>query len=139
VVAVGGVRNERLGAQTQEIVLAHQPENALGVDDVAFAPQLRGDPAIAIVTMSKTDALYLITRVSVCATWLVDHQTTIVAGARNSAQPAQPPDVGVLVGLALRLRRAHLSDDRVELVAMPFRGVASMSRKASRKKSRSTC
>ena len=80
-----------------------------------------------------------IAHVSVGARWLVGLEAPVVAGARNPAEPAQPLDVGLLVGLALRLRRAHFFDDRVDLVAMPPGGVASMSRKASRKKSRSTC
>ncbi len=63
----------------------------------------------------------------------------IIAGARNAAQPAQPLNVRIVVGLALRLWRAHRFDDRVEVGAMPLGGAASVSRKALRKKSRSTC
>src|ERR1700677_228279 len=136
---VGGVRNERLGAQAEQIVLAHQSEHALGVDDMAFAPQLRGDPTVAVMTMREAEPLNVVAHVRVGAGRLIDLEAPVVAGARNSAQPAQPLDVGVVVGLALRLRRAHLFDDRVDLVAMPLGGVASMSRKASRKKSISTC
>src|SRR5271169_6401187 len=97
---------------------------------MALAPQLRGDAAVAIVAMAEAEPLDVVAHVRVGAGRLVDQEAPIVAGARNSAQPAQPLDVGVVVGLALRLRRAHLFDDRVELAAMPLRGVASMSRKA---------
>src|ERR1700722_20486322 len=61
------------------------------------------------------------------------------AGSRNAAEPAQPQNVRVVVDRALRLLHGHGFDRRVDVGAMPLGGGASMSRKAMRKKSRSTC
>src|SRR3974390_2248492 len=66
-------------------------------------------------------------------------EMAIVAGARHLAQGAQALDVDVLHEKALRLNDGHFLDDRVEVGAPPLRLVASHSRKASRKKSRSAC
>jgi hypothetical protein len=86
--AVGRARYEWLGAKTQKVVFAHQPENALGVDNMAFAPQLRGDPAIAVVSTGQADPLDMISHIRVRASWLIDLEAPIVAGARDPAQSA---------------------------------------------------
>jgi hypothetical protein len=44
---ISGLRHKRLAAQAQQIVLAHQPQHPLVVDDDAVAPQLMGDVAVA--------------------------------------------------------------------------------------------
>ena len=90
--AVGGGRNKRAGAQAQQIVLAHQPQHALGVDDLPLAPQLRGDPAIAVMAMLETDAAEWQSRKSSSSRWGsgVGFKMPIIAGARNAAQATNP-------------------------------------------------
>ena len=139
VLAHRGARNEGPGAQAEQIVLAHQPQHPLGVDDQALPAQRLGDAAIAVMAVRERVALDQIAQVRVVARWRVRAEMAVVAGARHAAQPAQALNVGVVLGKALRLERDHFFDDRVEMGAPPFGVVASQSRKASRKKCRSAC
>ena len=139
VFAVSGARNERPGAQREQIVLTRQPQHALGVDDQALPAQLLRDAAIAVMAMIERDALDQVAQVRVVSRRGVRAEMPVVASPRYVAQRAQALDVGVVLREALRLDSDHFFDDRVEVGATPFGLVASQSRKASRKKCRSAC
>jgi hypothetical protein len=97
------------------------------------------------MAVGQRDALDQIAQVRVLARRGVRREMAVIAGARYAAQRAQAPDIRVLFekasvfGKALRLVGGHFLHDRVEMGAPPFGGVASQSRKASRKKCRSAC
>ncbi len=91
------------------------------------------------MAVRQRDALDEIAQVGILAGRGMRAEMAIVAGARHLGEGAQAPDVGVVLGKALRLERDHFFDDRVEMGAPPFGLVASQSRKASRKKCRSAC
>ena len=131
--------DERLGAQAEQVVRAHQPEHALGVDEEALPAQRLRDAAIAVIAMDERFALDEVAQVRVLAGGSVRAEMAIVAGARHLPEGAQAPDVGVVFEKALRHVGGHFFDDRVEADATPLGLVASQSRKASRKKCRSAC
>jgi len=139
VVAHGGARNEGLGAQRQQIILAHQPRHPLGVDDQALTAQFVGHAPIAVMAVGERDAMDEIAQIGVLACGRMRGEAAVVAGPRHAAQAAQTLDGDVVRGKALRLGRDHFFDDRVEVGAPPSGLVASQSRKASRKKCRSAC
>ena len=86
--AVGGAGNKGAGAQAEEIVLAHQSQHALGVDDLSFAPELRGDPPVTIVTIGEAEPLDGIAQFHIGARRRVRLEMPVIAGARNAAEPA---------------------------------------------------
>ena len=137
-------RDERLEAQAQEVVEPHQPAHPLGVDDDPFAPQLLGDAPVSVVAVLQGDALDRIAQIGVLAPRLVGSETAVIAGPRQLRDLAQMLNVmRSALAFALRLLvRAQALDERVESFA-PCAGVsgesASASRKALRKKSRSSC
>jgi len=90
--AVRSARHERTGAQAQQIVLAHQPQHTLGVGDPAFAPELGGDPPIAVMTMRQAEPLDRIAQIGIGTCRGMRVEVTIIAGARNAAELAQPTD-----------------------------------------------
>src|ERR1700752_3257249 len=134
--AVGRVRNERLLAQAEQIVLAHEAQHVLVVDLQAMdAPQLSADPPVAIEAVFERDLLDFVAQILFRPLGFTDFAEAIEAGARHAAEQAQMLDREA----ALRLLRGHFFNDRVDGVARDDRSRASMSRKASRKKSRSIC
>ena len=139
VAAVGGSRNERLRPQGEQVVLTHQPQHALGVEDQPLAPQGMRDPPIAAVTVRQRVALDEIAQIRVVARRGMRSEMAIIAGARHAAERAQAFDVRVVLKKALRLVRGHFLDDFVEMGAPLAGRLASQSRKASRKKCRSAC
>ena len=91
--AVGRVGNERLGAQTQQIVLAHEPPDMLVIDLQAMdAPEIPTDPPIAVEAVFERDLLNLVAQVRLGPLRRADLAVTIEAGARNAAEPAQMLD-----------------------------------------------
>jgi len=139
VAADRGARDERLGAQAEQVVGAHQPEHPLGVDDQPLATELDRDASVAVMAVRERYALDQVTQVRLLARRRVRAATAIKASPGHPGQHAQPLDVGVVLEKALRLGGGHFFDDRVEAGAPPLRLVASHSRKASRKKCRSAC
>ena len=143
VAAVGRSRNERLGAQGEQIVLAHQTQHPLGVDDQALAAQRVRDAPIATMAVGQRDALDEVAQIRVVAGRGVRSEMAVIAGARHAAQAAQALNVRINLEKALqlvaRLLRGHFLDDFVEVGAPLFGLFASQSRKASRKKCRSAC
>src|SRR5271165_4560931 len=134
--AVGGVGNEWLLAQAQQIVLAHEAQDVLVIDLQAMeAPEVAADPPIAIEAVLERDLLDFVAQIRFRPLWHSNLAKAIEAGARHAAELAQMLDRGG----ALRLLRVHFFNDRVDGVARDDRSRASMSRKASRKKSRSIC
>src|SRR5271165_2987539 len=64
--AVGCVGNERLLAQAQQIVLAHEAQDVLVVDLQAMdAPQVSADPPIAIEAVLESAIFWILSRRSV--------------------------------------------------------------------------
>ena len=137
--AVARAGNEGSCAQAQQVVLVHQPQHAFGVDDEALSAERLRDAAIAVVAMGERFALDKVAQIGVLTGGGVRAEMAVVAGARHLPEGAQAPDVGVVLGKALRLERDHFFNDRVEVGAPPSGLVASQSRKASRKKCRSAC
>src|SRR5208337_3860006 len=99
------------------------------------APGVPADPPIAIEAVFERDLLDLVAQIRFRPLGRANLAKAIEAGARHAAELAQMLDRGG----ALRLLRVHFFDDRVDGVARDERSRASMSRKASRKKSRSIC
>ena len=99
------------------------------------APEFLADPPIAVEAVVERDRLDFVAQVRFRPLRRANLAKAIEAGARHAAEQAQMLDRGA----ALRLPRGHLFDDRVDGVARDDRSRASMSRKASRKKSRSIC
>ena len=129
--AVCGARDERLPAQTQEIVGSHQTQYALGVDEEAELPEPLRDAPIALVAALQRQLLYLVAQVRVLAQRSLGLQPSIVAGARKLGDPAEMRDFGLGLDFALRSLAGHSSDDAEEMVAALLRRFASHDRKAS--------
>src|ERR1700728_5465141 len=87
--AVRGARDKRLVAQAEEVIEPHQPAHPLGVDDETFAPQLLGDPAIAVEPIGQRDAMNRIANVGVVAPGLARREMAIIAGSRQPGELTQ--------------------------------------------------
>src|SRR5260370_4093539 len=99
------------------------------------APEFSANAAIAIEAVFERDRLNFVAQIRLRLLGLANLAKAIEAGARHAAEQAQMLDRGG----ALRLLRVHFFNDRVDGVARDDRSRASMSRKASRQKSRSIC
>jgi len=94
---VGGVGNERLFAQAEQIVLAHEAQDVLVVDLQAVdASQFSADPPMAIEAVLKRDRLDFVAQIRVRPLGLADLAKAIEAGAGHAAKLAQMLDRGAL-------------------------------------------
>jgi len=88
VAAVGRARHERPAAQGQQIIFPHQPANAFGVYNLAFAAQLCCNPPIAVTSICQADPLDVTAQISIRARWCACLEVAVIAGARHTGQPA---------------------------------------------------
>ena len=75
-------------AQTQQIVLAHQPQHPLVVHCKPSRPQLRGDPSIAVVPMRQRQLLDRIAQARLFLARRRGLPMTVIAGTAD-ARPAR--------------------------------------------------
>src|SRR5438874_11678603 len=133
-------RHEGPPAQTQQVVLAHQAQHALVVDDQAFIAKLPSDVPVAAVFPAVPQprprdgvgprGIVLARRAGL--------PEAVMAGSADPRQPAEALDRD----RALRQGARHRLDDFVDRAppgAPLGRRVSFTCRKARRKKSRSTC
>src|SRR5208337_2594212 len=80
--AVGGVGNERLLPQAEQIVLAHEAQHVLVIDLQAMdAPELPADPPIAIEAVLERDRLDFIAQIRFRSLGRTNLAKAIEAGA----------------------------------------------------------
>src|SRR5271166_6168721 len=95
VAAVGGVGNEGLLAQAQQIVLAHEAQDVLVIDLQAMdAPQVSAAPPIAIEAVLERDLLDFVAQIRLRPLGLANLAKAIETGARHAAEQAQMLDRG---------------------------------------------
>ena len=93
--AVGGVGNERLLAQAEQIVLAHEAQDVLVIDLEAMdAPEVPADPPIAVEAVFERDRLDFVTQIRFRPLWRANLAKAIEAGARHAAKQAKMLDRG---------------------------------------------
>ena len=87
---VGGVGNERLLAQAEQIVLAHQAQDVLVIDLEAMdAPEVSADPPIAIEAVFERDRLDFVAQIRFRSLRRANLAKAIEAGARHAAELAK--------------------------------------------------
>ena len=132
---LAGRRDEEgLAAQGQQIVLAHKPQDFLGIHGLAPPAQARRHPPVAIVFVLEADHLDGVGKRMVQSAGRGAAEVPVVARTRHAREPAQALRVEDGMG------RRHAFDDREDAGrGLPCAGVPSKARKACRKKSSSSC
>jgi len=116
--------------EVQEVVLPHQAQHPLVIGRPAGTAQPGRDPAIAVMPVLERQLLDRVPEPGLLLARRRSLPVTVIAGPAHPGQPAHPVDPE----LALRQRRAHRFDDRVDAVApgAPFGRRASLTCRKAR-------
>jgi hypothetical protein len=95
------------------IVLARQPQYPLVIDPPALAAEFRRDPAIAVMPIEQRRPLDRVAQPHLLLAPRRGPPVPVISGPADRSQLAHPLDSD----LALRQRRRHRLDDRVDAVA----------------------
>jgi hypothetical protein len=109
-IAVGRGRYEGPLAQRQQIILVHEAQDALVIGVPAFPVQQGGDHPIAGPPVGQRQALDGVAQRHLFLPRCRGLPGTVIARPADPSQPAHLLDAQA----ALRRRRDHLSDDRVD-------------------------